>query len=528
MKIPWVPLTVAATLVAIVVFLFNSMDSGPKVFGAPQLERVADLDGIETEVSIAPDGNRLVAVASGDLWLFDIAQGSRQRLTQTVDKESFPAWTPDGQQVSFTRGADTFTLPAASQSENQEPELFKENATSLSWSTTGQLAFVRDRTLWITDVDGASDRALLEPDANPEISVRGPRFSPDSQQVAFVKTNLGLRGEVWTIDANSGAARALVSDRPAENPLDVAWIEEGKQLVYLTNRSGAYALWVINFQANTISPLTGVLNGMPLERIGIASWQDRILIPRHQLDSDIVLSDGTPVAKTAEVEFEPAVSRDGALVAYTIQKDNKFEIWTASIQGEDPRFRVLGNQPRFSANGFELIYTHTDILGQVDLRKVDIRDGSSLSVTDAFEVDFEPDWSPDGRTIVFASNQGGAMRLWTMPTVGGKRRSLNVNGYFPRFSPDGSSLSYWSQQSIWTVGIQGVSPRRVTAGVSEPTPSAWVKGAPRTFLDPAVHGGKTIWPGFDALPDGRVLTAPINIHETALWTVNLTYVDKND
>src|SRR5688572_24240207 len=110
MKIPWVPLTVAATLVVVVVFLFNSMDSGPKVFGQPRLEELADLDGVETEVSIAPDGSRLVAIASGDLWLFDIAQRSSQRLTQTADKESFPAWAPDGRRVSFTRGVDTFTL----------------------------------------------------------------------------------------------------------------------------------------------------------------------------------------------------------------------------------------------------------------------------------------------------------------------------------------------------------------------------------------------------------------------------------
>src|SRR5688572_10005389 len=383
MKIPWVPLTVAATLVAIVVFLFNSMDSGPKVFGAPSLERLADLEGVETEVSVAPDGSRLVAIASGDLWLFDIAQGSQRRLTQTTDNESFPAWAPDGQRVSFTRGLDTFTLSASTPSENQEPELFKENATSLSWSATGRLAFVRDRALWVTDPGGGAERALLEPDANAEISVRGPRFSPDSQQIAFVKTNLGLRGEVWTIDANNGAARALVADRPAENPLDVAWIEDGKQLVYLTNRSGAYGFWVINFEANTIAPLTGVLNGMSLERIGMAAWQDHIFLPRHHLDSDIVSSDGTSIAKTADVEFDPAASRDGTLVAYTIQKENKFEIWTAGVHGEDPKFRVLGTQPRFSANGFELIYTHTDVLGLVDLRKADIRDGSSSIVTDA-------------------------------------------------------------------------------------------------------------------------------------------------
>jgi len=94
MKIPWVPLVVAATLVAVVVILFNSMDSGLKVFGQPRLESLTDLDGNETEVSMAPDGARLVAVASGDLWLFEIASGSRQQLTQSTDKESFPAWAP--------------------------------------------------------------------------------------------------------------------------------------------------------------------------------------------------------------------------------------------------------------------------------------------------------------------------------------------------------------------------------------------------------------------------------------------------
>jgi len=525
MKIPWVPLVVATTLVTVVVILFNSMSSGPKVFGQPRLEKLVDFEGSETEVTMAPDGSRLVAVASGDLWLFDISNGSRRRLTQTTDKESFPAWAPDGQRLTFTRGDDTFAVSTAPAEAPPTPELFKQNATSLSWSGTGRLAFVRDRTLWITDTGGTHERALLEADSNPEISVRGPRFSPDSQQIAFIKTNLGMRGEVWTIDASDGRARALVADRWAENPLDVGWIEGGKKLVYLTNRSGGYGLWVVDFGANTVAPLTGMLNGILPERVGIAIWQDRIFLPRYDLDSNIVASDGAAIAHTADVEFEPAASTDGTLVAYTIQKDNKFEIWTAGSHGDAPTFRVLGTQPRFSTNGFELIYTHTDILGQIDLRKVDIRDGVSSSVTDAVEVDFEPDWSPDGRTIAFASNQGGPMTLWTMPMIG-KRRGLNVNGYFPRFSPDGRTLSFWSDRALWTVEIQGGKPRRVRDDLPEPTPSVWIKGSPKTFLDPEVNGGKTIWPGFDVLPDGRVLTAPIEIRESALWALNLTYVDK--
>jgi len=523
MKIPWIPLVVAATLVGAVLFIFNSMSSGKKVFGAPRIEKLVDLDGVETEVSIAPDGMRLVAVASGDLWLFSVADGSRRKLTETAEKASFPAWAPDGKHVTFTVGRDTFEI---SPEDPQTKRLFKENATCLSWSSTGRLTFVRDRTLWVTDAGGTHERALVEPDANPAVRALPPRFSPNSTQVAYVKTNLGMEGEVWVADASNGSARALVADRWAENPLDVGWLHEGKQLVYLTNRSGAYSLWIVDFDANTISPLTGPLNGRLLDPIGIDVWQERIILPRHEVDSNIIVSDGTPVAQTKDIEFEPAASRDGSLVAYTIQKENKFEIWTAGIHGESPTFRVLGTQARFSPNGFELIYTHTDILGEVDLRKVDIRDGSSSSVTDAPEIDFEPDWSPDGRTIAFASNEGGPMTLRTIPAVGGKRQTINPGGYFPRFFPDGRSILFWNQQALWTTDVTGQHTKRVRDGIIGPTPGNWVKGMPKTSLDPEINGGKRIWPEFDVLPDGRLLTAPIDIHQTALWTVNLTYVEK--
>jgi len=528
MKIPVVPLVVATTLVVGAIILFNSMSSGQKTFGMPRLERLVDLDGTETEVSMAPDGTRLVAVASGDLWLFNIGDGSRRKLTETADPESFPAWAPDGKRVTFTRGRDTLStsLDGLDGPDGpSEPRLFKENATSLSFSGTGRQTFVRDRALWVTDGGGTNERALIEPDPNPDITIRGPRFSPDSLQIAFVKTNLGLQGEVWTVDATNGAAQALVADRWAENPLDVGWIENGKKLVYLTNRSGAYGLWVVDFGANTNGTLTVPLNGRPLDRVGIGVWGDRIIVPRHDVDSNIVVSDGTVVAQTKDIESEPAASRNGELVAYTIQKGNKAEIWTSGIHGENPKFRALGSQPRFAPNGFELIYTSTDILGQADLRKVDLRDGSPSTITDAAEIDFEPDWSPDGRTIAFASNKGGTMGLWTMP-VGGKRQRLNAAGYFPRFSPDGRSLLFWNQQSLWTIQADGKNTRRVREGVGEPLPGGWVNGVPRTYLDPEVNGGKAIWPEFDVLQNGKILSAPIEVRETALWAVNLTYVDK--
>jgi len=45
MKLPWIPILVAGTLVALVLILFNSVSSGPKRFGVPKIEKLVDLDG---------------------------------------------------------------------------------------------------------------------------------------------------------------------------------------------------------------------------------------------------------------------------------------------------------------------------------------------------------------------------------------------------------------------------------------------------------------------------------------------------
>src|SRR5947199_10811352 len=106
-------------------------------------------------------------------------------------------------------------------------------------------------------------------------------------------------------------ARPLVADRSSENPMDLGWINDGRDLVYLTNRSGAYSLWYVDFAQSKINPLTQPLTAMPLERIGMAVSKDRVVVPRHFVDSNIVLSDGTPVVALEQLEFGPAASPDG-------------------------------------------------------------------------------------------------------------------------------------------------------------------------------------------------------------------------
>jgi Tol biopolymer transport system component len=528
MRLPIIPAVVAAVLLGAVWYLFNATRSGERTLDVPHLNKLADIEGIETELAASADGSRYAVISSGNLWLLNPVTGERRQLTRTPQPASFPAWTPDEKRITFTRNFDTFVINI----EGNKEELLRANATYLSWSSKNRIAFVRDRALWVADADGQNEKSVVTADVVPDVSIQCPRFSPDGSQIAFIKTQLGLRGEVWVIDIANGMPRPLVVDRLAENPLDVGWINSGRDLAYLTNRGGAYSLWYVDFAKSTINPLTQPLMNVPLTRIGITVSKDRIVVPRHFVDSNIVLSDGTSVAASEKLEFQPAASPDGKLIAYTIADENKSEIWTAGVGAGKPVFRAVGREPRFAASGFQIVYTHTDPLGNDDIWKMDIRNGSGERVTDADEMDAAADWSPDGQSIAFASARGGAVSIWTTAASGGKRLRINDGGYAPRYSPDSKTILFWNRQALWTMQADGKNPREVVQDVFEPVAGLWTAtrfrtsksgGVPILAKPPVDY---PVWPGFDMLPDGRFVLAPIDIRETALWAVELTYKEK--
>jgi Tol biopolymer transport system component len=92
----------------------------------------------------------------------------------------------------------------------------------------------------------------------------------------------------------------------------------------------------------------------------------------------------------------------------------------------------------------ELIYS---MAGSLWRQALGTRDAKQL--TDGPGYDYEPDWSPDGKSVVYVCYEKDAMELWLLDLASGKTKQLTNSGAVnvePRWSPDGKKLVWVSTQ----------------------------------------------------------------------------------
>ncbi|HXJ13842.1 MAG TPA: CehA/McbA family metallohydrolase [Candidatus Limnocylindrales bacterium] len=92
----------------------------------------------------------------------------------------------------------------------------------------------------------------------------------------------------------------------------------------------------------------------------------------------------------------------------------------------------------------ELIYS---MAGSLWRQKLDSTEATQL--TDGSGYDYQPDWSPDGKSVVYVSYQKDAMELWLLDLATGKSVQLTNGGAVnvePRWSPDGKKIAWVSTQ----------------------------------------------------------------------------------
>jgi len=109
-----------------------------------------------------------------------------------------------------------------------------------------------------------------------------------------------------------------------------------------------------------------------------------------------------------------------------------------------PQFTSGPSSLSWAPDSQELVYSMAGSLWRQKLNST-----QAVQVTSGSGYDYQPDWSPDGKSVVYASYQKDAIELWLLDVSTGKTKPLTSGGAVnvePRWSPDGKKIVWVSTQ----------------------------------------------------------------------------------
>ena len=98
----------------------------------------------------------------------------------------------------------------------------------------------------------------------------------------------------------------------------------------------------------------------------------------------------------------------------------------------------------WSPDSREVVYS---MAGSLWRQKIDSH--TAVQLTDGPGYDYQPDWSPDGKSVVYVSYRRDALELWLLDLATDKIQQLTEGGAVnvePRWSPDGKRLAFVSTE----------------------------------------------------------------------------------
>lgn len=172
----------------------------------------------------------------------------------------------------------------------------------------------------------------------------------------------------------------------------------------------------------------------------------------------------TRLAFSSDRNREPVIA--------TVEKRDVKEIYAADYDGANQR-RITINRsmnlfPNWSPDGRSIVYTSYRS-GVPDLLISNIYAGTMESPTKGLGQNWLPVFSPDGTRIAFVSSRDGNSEIYVINRDGSDlRRLTNSPGIdsTPTWSPNGTQIAFTSERTgnpqVWVVGVDGAGMRRIS------------------------------------------------------------------
>ena len=230
--------------------------------------------------------------------------------------------------------------------------------------------------LWVADADGESAQSALR-SVEPIIS---PSWAPNGNQLAYVSFE-SRKPVVYVHDVDTGKRR-LVANFKGSNSAP-AWSPDGKTLALTLSRDGGSQLFLLD--------------------VGSSSAEPRRL------------------ATSTAIDTEPVFTADGRLIYFVSDRGGSPQIYKIpTTGGSAERVTFTGSyniSPTLSPDGRWLAYI-SRVAGAFKLHVQDLSSGQAFALTDT-TADENPSFAPNGRMIMYATQQQGREALMTS-TIDGK------------------------------------------------------------------------------------------------------------
>jgi len=442
-NIVWPSLALLTVLTVGSIFWFKLLHPKTALLTSPTSFPLTGSLGLEFEPAISPDAKQIAFSWDGgkgpysSIYVKLIGAGSPLRLTRGYGDDGAPAWSPDGRFIAFTR------------------------------------RFGDRIEIYAIPALGGSERRLGESRAFGSAKVT---WTPDGKFLAISdRDSVHVPDGIFLLSVDTGEKQRLTSP-PAESwgDWEPTLSPDGRTLAFIrvAAASGARDIYLLpltetrtageprrlTFDERFVTDLDWTADGREVvfcsNRAGGASlWR----IPATGGSAE-------PLVPSGEQASRISVSRQGHLLAYARSLINT-DIW---------RLEMLSGLGKRSSS-----------------TKLISSSGSQTS----------PQYSPDGKKVVFMSNRSGSQEIWVCNSDGLNAVQLTSFGGpgvgTPRWSPDGMRIAFDATRdghaNIYVISAAGGSPVVLTSGGSNNVRPSWSRDGRWIYFGSNRTGVWQVW-----------------------------------
>ncbi len=405
--------------------------------------------------AISPDGQTIAFCYQGDIWRVPTAGGDAVPLTTNEAYDHTPVWSHDGKQIAFTStryGSNDVFVMASTGGAPTRLSFHGNGETATDFSAdNSQVIFYGTRQddvknqqfpvgglgeLYTVPVKGgrplqvstiAMEKAKYDP-AGTLIAYHDRKGYEDSWRKHHTSS---VTRDIWTFNPKTKEYKQLTTFAGEDrNPV---WTKDGNSIYYLSEEKGSFNIHRMP-AAGGASTQVSHFTDHPVRYLSMSDGGVLCFSYRGEL---YTMTDGGEPKKVAI-----RINTDGRYNAEKIINVNN------------------ANEYEVSSNGKEIAFIHR---GEVFVTSV--AEGTTRRVTNTPEQERNVSFSPDGRTLLYASERGESWDLYTT-TITRKEEKYFFNATVLKeepllttpaeefqcaYSPDGKEVAYLEERTTLKV-----------------------------------------------------------------------------